>query len=178
MDGYIPKWHRELGIFTRIKLLIIIEGNVLDVYQFPAEGSIAKGSILKLPEYLHYYFTDMGYQTIVHYDSTTGFYNSCKDGHIESFAELTEAKFDGKFIRAEFSDKSPTATSIGKTNTAASIVRKAMGQNKNVTAVIMSLISRYITSPDSMAQGEVDSFTKLLLTSLEGNDVRTGKELL
>jgi ATP-dependent Clp protease ATP-binding subunit ClpA len=160
MADYIPKWHRELGIFSKIKSLIIVEGNVLDVYQYPMDGSISKGSILRLPEYLHYYFKDMGYQTIVFFDSMQGFYNLCEDGHIESFANLTETKPDGKFINAS------------------SIVRKAVKQNQNAVAVIMTLASRYITSPDNLEQAEVDSFTHLLLASLESKDVRTENAVL
>ena len=33
-----PKWHREHEIFSRIKRLIMLEGNILDSYQFPYEG--------------------------------------------------------------------------------------------------------------------------------------------
>ena len=62
MEEYIAKWHRELGIFCRIKPLILIEGNVLDVYRYPVEGSAPKGSILRLPVYLHFYGGDLGYQ--------------------------------------------------------------------------------------------------------------------
>lgn len=170
MSDYIPKWHRELGIFSKIKPLIIIEGNVLDVYQYPIEGSVSKGSILRLPEYLHYYFKDIGYQTISFYDSMQGFHNSCEDGYLESFASLTDEKTDGKFIRADFSGKSG--------NAASPIVRKAVSQNKSATAVIMNLASRYITSPDNLEQAEVDSFTNLLLASLEGKDVRTENGVL
>ena len=169
MSDYIPKWHRELGIFSKIKPLIIIEGNVLDVYQYPTENNVSKGSILRLPEYLHYYFKDMGYQTIAFYDSMQGFHNLCEDGHIESFAHLTNAKTDGNFIRADFN---------GKPNSASSIVRAAVGQNQSATAVIMTLASRYITSPDNLEQSEVDSFTHLLLASLEGKDVRTENAVL
>jgi len=160
MDDYIPKWHRELGIFSKIKPLILIEGNVLDVYQYPTEGNVSKGSILRLPEYLHYYFKDMGYQTIVFFDSMQGFYNSCEDGHVKSFENLAETNSTGKFINAS------------------SIVRKAIKQNKNAVAVIMTLASRYITSPNNLEQAEVDSFTHLLLASLESKDVRTEKAVL
>lgn len=73
MSDYISKWHKELGIFSKIKPLIILEGNVLDSYQYPEEGSTPKGSILRLPEYLHFFFKDMGYQNIVFYDSLRGF---------------------------------------------------------------------------------------------------------
>ncbi|MPM13471.1 hypothetical protein SDC9_59828 [bioreactor metagenome] len=166
MADYIPKWHRELGIFSKIKPLIIVEGNVLDVYQYPTEGGVSKGSILRLPEYLHYYFKDIGYQTVAFFDSMQGFYNSCEDGNIETFANLTESKLDGRYVRAEFG---------GRSNSAASIVRKAVGQNTSATAIIMTLASRYIISPDNLAQAEVDSFTNLLLASLEAKDVRTEK---
>ena len=74
MSDTMTKWHKELGIFSRIKPLIILEGNVLDSYQYPVEGSTPKGSILRLPEYLHYFYKDMGYQNIVFYDSLRGFY--------------------------------------------------------------------------------------------------------
>ena len=169
MADYIAKWHRELGIFTRIKPLILVEGNVLDVYQYPTEGSISKGSILRLPEYLHYYFTDLGYKTIVFFDSMQGFYNTCEPCHVESFARITNTRTDGNAVRSDFK---------GKSNSATSIVRAAVGQNQESTAIIMNLASRYITSPDNIDQSEVDSFTNLLLASLEGKDVRTENGVL
>ena len=169
MADYIAKWHRELGIFTRIKPLILVEGNVLDVYQYPTEGSISKGSILRLPEYLHYYFTDIGYKTIVFFDSMQGFYNTCELCHVESFARITNTRTDGNAVRSDFK---------GKSNSATSIVRTAVGQNQEPTAIIMNLASRYITSPDNIDQAEVDSFTNLLLASLEGKDVRTENGVL
>lgn len=169
MADYISKWHRELGIFTRIKPLILVEGNVLDVYQYPTEGSISKGGILRLPEYLHYYFTDLGYKTIVFFDSMQGFYNTCEPCHVESFARITNTRTDGNTVRSEFK---------GKSNSATSIVRAAVGQNQESTAIIMNLASRYITSPDNIDQAEVDSFTNLLLASLEGKDVRTENGVL
>lgn len=169
MADYIAKWYRELGIFTRIKPLILVEGNVLDVYQYPTEGSISKGSILRLPEYLHYYFTDLGYKTIVFFDSMQGFYNTCEPCHVESFARITNTRTDGNAVRSDFK---------GKSNSATSIVRAAVGQNQEPTAIIMNLASRYITSPDNIDQAEVDSFTNLLLASLEGKDVRTENGVL
>ena len=169
MEDYIAKWHRELGIFTRIKPLILVEGNVLDVYQYPTEGSISKGSILRLPEYLHYYFTDIGYKTIVFFDSMQGFYNSCEPTHIDAFAKLTNTRTDGNAVRSDFK---------GKSNSATSIIRTAVSQNQEATAIIMNLASRYITTPDSIDQSEVDSFTNLLLASLEGKDVRTENGVL
>lgn len=166
MSDYISKWHKELGIFSKIKPLIILEGNVLDSYQYPEEGSTPKGSILRLPEYLHFYFKDMGYQNIVFYDSLRGFYNTCEEGYLDSFAQLSECSVSQGHIKSEFKGSS-------KSDAAANIVRKTLAQNKEATVVIMDFASRYITSPDNMEQSEVDSFTVLLQASLDAKDVRT-----
>lgn len=163
MIDYVAKWHKELGIFSKIKPVIIVEGNVLDVYQYPVEGSVSKGSILRLPEYMHYYLTDLGYKTIAFYDSMQGFYNSCEKDHISKFADITGSILDGELIKSEFK---------GKSNSATALVRSAVRQNKEPVAVVMNLASRYITSPENIDQAEVDSFTNLLIASMEGKDVR------
>lgn len=168
MTDYISKWHKELGIFTKIKPLIILEGNVLDSYQYPVEGSTPKGSILRLSEYLHYYFKDMGYQNIVFYDSLRGFYNTCEDGYLDSFARLAECSAEQGSIRADFKG-------ANKNNSASNIVRKVLSQNKEATVIVMDFASRYITSPDNLEQCEVDSFTVLLQASLDSRDVRTAE---
>ena len=166
MSGYISKWHRELGIFSKIKPLIILEGNVLDSYQYPEEGSTPKGSILRLPEYLHFYFKDMGYQNIIFYDSLRGFYNTCEEGYLDHFSKLTGSSVEHGFIKADFKGAS-------KNNSAANTVRNVLSQNKESTVIVMDFASRYITSPDNMEQSEVDSFTVLLQASLDAKDVRT-----
>jgi ATP-dependent Clp protease ATP-binding subunit ClpA len=163
---YISKWHKELDIFSKIKPLIILEGNVLDSYQYPEEGSTPKGSILRLPEYLHYYFKDTGYQNIVFYDSLRGFYNTCEEGYLENFAELAEVSASHGFIKADFKGGN-------KNDGAPNIVRKTLSQNKEATVIVMDFASRYITSPDNLEQNEVDSFTVLLQASLEAKDVKT-----
>lgn len=166
MSDYISKWHRELGIFSKIKPLIILEGNVLDSYQYPEEGSTPKGSILRLPEYLHFFFKDMGYQNIVFYDSLRGFYNTCEEGYLDNFSRLSECPAEQGYIRADFKGAS-------RNNGAANIVRKTLSQNKEATVIVMDFASRYITSPDNMDQSEVDSFTVLMQASLDAKDVRT-----
>ena len=166
MSDYISKWHKELGIFSKIKPLIILEGNVLDSYQYPEEGSTPKGSILRLPEYLHYYFKDMGYQNIVFYDSLRGFYNTCEEGYLENFTKLAEVSASHGFIKADFKGGN-------KNDGASNIVRKTLSQNKEATVIVMDFASRYITSPDNMEQSEVDSFTVLLQASLDAKDVKT-----
>jgi len=166
MSDYISKWHKELGIFSKIKPLIILEGNVLDSYQYPVRGSVPKGSILRLSEYLHFCFKDMGYQNIIFYDSLRGFYNTCEEGYLESFAKLVESSACHGAIKADFKGGS-------KNDGAANIVRKTLSQTKEASVVVMNFASRYIISPDNLEQSEVDSFTVLLQASLEAKDVKT-----
>ena len=164
MTDYMAKWHRELAIFSRIKPLLIVEGNVLDVYQYPQDGSAARGSILRLPDYLHYACRDLGYRTIVFYDTMQGFYNSCEAESVRSFAALTGTQERDGCVPAAFR---------GGGQSAAALVRTAVCQNRESVAVIMNLASRYIVSPASVDQVEVDAFTQLLLASMNSRDVRT-----
>lgn len=166
MEEYISKWHKEIGIFSKIKPLIILEGNVLDSYQYPVEGSTPKGSILRLPEYLHFYFKDMGYKNIVFFDSLRGFYNTCEEGYLERFAELVEAPASNDSLPAQFKGS-------GGQTPASDIVRTAMTQVKAPTVVVMDFVSRYIPSPDNLDQCEVNSFTVLLQSALDAKDVRS-----
>lgn len=167
MSDYISKWHRELEIFCKIKPLILLEGNVLDSYQYPEEGSTPKGSILRLPEYLHFFFKDTGYQNIVFYDSMQGFYNNCENGYLDNFAKLSKTTADHGYIRAEFRGS--------RENTAAAITRKALSQTDEASVIIMNFASRYIATPDNMTQAEVDSFTALIQASLEAQSVKTAE---
>lgn len=164
MGDFVPKWHREIDIFSKIKPIIILEGNVLDRYQYPVDGSVDRGSILRLVEYLHYYFKDQGYRNIAFYDSIRGFYNNCEDGYLDQFARLVGGKVDAGTIKAEFK---------GKSNTAATYIYTALTQAEESIVVVLDFASRYITDPINMEQTEIDGFTILLQSSLEGKDVRT-----
>ena len=165
MSDYISKWHRELEIFCKIKPLILLEGNVLDSYQYPKEGSTPKGSILRLPEYLHYFFKDNGYQNIVFYDSMQGFYNNCESGYLNCFAKLNGMSPENGYIRADFRSS--------RDNSAVAVTRNVLSQNKEASVIIMNFVSRYIINPDNMTQAEVDSFTSLIQASLEAKNIRT-----
>ena len=153
MKNYIPKWHKELELFTKVKPLIILEGNVLDSYQYPKDGSI-----VRLSQYLNYFFKDAGYRNVIFYDNLRGFYNSFDLDAIKNFGKLVNSEVDSGFIKAKFS---------GTGKTAPTIIRDALTQNKSSTAIVMDFASRYIITPEHMEQPAVDSFTVLLQASLE-----------
>ncbi|MGN1119679.1 MAG: AAA family ATPase, partial [Oscillospiraceae bacterium] len=171
MTDFTPKWHRELEIFSRIKPLIMLEGNVFDSYQFPYEGSVPKGSILRLTDYLHYFFKDKGYENIAFYDSLRGFYNSCENGYAERFAKLLGVPEQNGAVAASFKG--------GNDGGAVQLTRKALSQYKESCVIVMTFASRCISSPDRLQQSEVDSYTVLLQAAMEAAEVRTeGGEIL
>lgn len=163
--NYIPKWHRELEIFTQVKPIVILDGNILDVYQYPLDGAMPKGSILRLPEYLHYYFSDLGYKSIVFYDSTEGFTNKCDSNMVKVFADMLHARV-GK------SDVVSATFRGAEEDRAASLIKKALAQSQFPTVVVLNMASRYISSPDNLAQDEVDAFSSLVKASLDAREVR------
>lgn len=165
MSEYLPKWHRELEIFSRIKPLIMLEGNILDSYRFPYEGSVPKGSILKLTDYLHYFFKDKGYSDIIFYDGMRGFYNSCEEEYTERFSKLCGVSAENGAIAAGFKGNSD--------GTAARLVHSAMLQKQSPCVIIMNLASRYIVSPERLTQAESDSFTTLLEAAMEAAEIRS-----
>lgn len=168
MSHFIPKWHRELDIFHRVKPLIIIEGNVLDVYQYPEEGSAGLGSVLRLTQYLHYYFHDCGYQDIVFFDSLNGITNPCEPESVERFGKIAHASLDKQTIKTDFRGK----------NGAAALAKVAVSQNEESCAIVFDFASRYIVSPDRLEQAEVDCYTMLLQASMDARDVKTEQGVL
>ena len=168
MNRYIPKWHREMEIFHRVKPLLILEGNVLDVYQYPEEGSAGLGSVLRLNQYLHFFFHDCGYQDIVFYDTLNGVNNPCDPESVSRFARLTHSSIDKQIIKVDFRGK----------NGAASLASIAVAQQDEACVVVFDFASRYIVSPERLEQAEVDSYTTLLQASMNARDVRTDSGIL
>ena len=159
------KWHQEMEIFRRIKPCLILEGNILDSYIYPEEGAIPKGTIVRLPAYLHYYLKDLGYENIVMFDDIRGFYNTCEDGYIQRFATLVRARLENGGIHAEFRGKA--------SNSATRLIASALMQKETPTAVILDFASRYISDPAGLQQSEIEGFTVLQQASLDAGEVRT-----
>ena len=88
-DDLIPKWHRELELFSGIKPLLILEGNVLDQYRYPREGSVARDEIVPLSRYLHTFFSDNGYDQVVFYSNLVGFMSPYDPAMLNSFAAIS-----------------------------------------------------------------------------------------
>ena len=165
MDALIPKWHRELELFSGVKPLLILEGNVLDQYRYPIEGSVRQDEIVALSRYLHTYFSDNGYDQVVFYSNLLGFVNPFHPAMLERFAKMTGTEIKTGAIQAEFKGNDA--------NTAPNVVRRAMCQQQSATVIVMETASHYITTPDRMDQQDVNSFNILMQSVLSASWVRT-----
>ena len=53
---FYTKWHREMDIFYKVKPIMILEGNILDQFQYPTDQSV-----VDLTRYLKLFLQDKGY---------------------------------------------------------------------------------------------------------------------
>lgn len=158
-ENYITKWHKELDIFHKIKPIIILEGNILDQFQYPSDGSISD-----LDGYLVSYFMEHGYQNIISYDGIHGFYSQLGTQVLENFRKVSDCRASVKNEHIMV----PFAAENGET--APVVIEAALSQTEQLTVVIMNLASRYVTSPDNLSQAEVNSFTTLMQAANHAQD--------
>lgn len=158
----MPKWYRELDLFSRIKSGLILEGNINDIYAVP-QGETS--SFLQMTAYLHRFFTDRGYPLIVDYTMINGF--TCPtDEMLNQFCNLTNARKNDGGVIADF---------CKPTGGAAEFVEKAMRQTQTACVVIMDMASRYITSPDRLSKDEVQAFARIQ-RAMSGNNQARGTD--
>ena len=167
MEPLISKWHRELELFSAIKPMLILEGNVLDQYRYPVAGSIPEDELVPLPRYLQGFFADLGYEQVVFYSNLFGFVNPYAPRMLERFAQQNGVKAEGGVIPAEFKGNSA--------DTAPNVIRRAMAQQSAATVTVLELASHYITNPERMDQNDVNSFNLLLQAALSASVVRTSQ---
>ena len=67
-ENYVSKWHKELEIFYKLKSIIILEGNIKDIFLYEENGYE-----VILTEYLNFFLQSKGYRNIVRYDGVYGF---------------------------------------------------------------------------------------------------------
>lgn len=177
------KWHNEIEIFRQIKPCIILEGNILDQFQYPTEPFRNR----HLPEYLYKLLKDLGYNVVVIYDESKGFYAvSGGQKDLVAFADLLQdvpgLRLTNDMIRCPFSAQGscytpsnpesadsarnkndgqlldsvcPAAATIGEA------VTNALRQSDVSVAIIMDMASRYIVSPDQMDLLDVRVYSEL-----------------
>ncbi|MBR3493792.1 MAG: ATP-dependent Clp protease ATP-binding subunit [Clostridia bacterium] len=165
MDALISKWYRELELFSTVKPLLILEGNVTDKFRYPVAGSVGQDELVSLPRYLMAYFADHGWGSVVFYSNLLGLINPYSPEMLTAYAKAARAEVKNGAIPAEFRGTAAT--------TAPNVIRRAMAQQDVATVTVLEMASHYITSPDRMDQADVNSFNLLLQAAMSASTVRT-----
>ncbi len=97
---------------------------------------------MDLQQYLHFYFKEQGYESIVFYDSVRGLYNHCEpyENHLQQFAELAGLQYSS----------SEAIDSPFTKNDAVQAIQRSLSQNKIPSVVVMNFASRYIADPQHL----------------------------
>ena len=166
-ENYVSKWHKELEIFLRLKSIIILEGNIKDIFLYAENGYE-----VILTEYLNFFLQSKGYRSIVRYDSVYGFSAFGRnERELLDFADITKAQTPvrGGVLPVPFS---------GGEENAPDLVTAALTQEGTPCAVVMDMASRYIPSPENLSQASVNSFTQLMLAGSGASEVLSEDDLI
>lgn len=164
-EVYIPRWQREFEIFYQLKPVLLLEGNISDLFQYPEDRSV-----LTLPVYLERLLKDKGYVNVISFQNVNGFFSTGGDEEeLEAFARFSgsEKEIRNGCIEVPFA--------MGEDGDATGMIRRGMMQREAATAVILEFSSRYVTAPDSLEQAEVDSFTQLLIAARDAARAQNSK---
>lgn len=162
MNSFVCKWHKELELFYKLKPIVVLEGNIMDVFTYPEIGID-----MPLPMYLNQFFSEKGYENIVKFDGLDGFQpvsHSADDTVIEQFQRISQAP-SVEALNVLFAGE----------DSGANYAKNAIMQREVSSVVIMDLASRYLVSPEQMSQALVDSFTNLLKGAQNAGRVRNNE---
>ena len=139
------KWQKDLDVYREINSTFIIAGNIHDWQPWVYDEDDYCEPI-SLPNYLHRYLCDLGYDPVVFYNRIDGFYNPIDSSMIKTF-------------RRNYDDKD---LSINK---ALHIIREAIENTVRPTAIVVDLANTLANSPDNLSDEELEYFTNILLSS-------------
>ena len=177
-DATLPKWHRDIDIFSKINSIIIIEGNILDKFMY-------KNVMYSLCDYLYLIFKENGYEGIAFYDIILkGFYcrkekdtpvSLVKFGQACGVFSTSGTDVRGQAIKDADNNYCITGTFKGVNAQAPLYTLRAMKQNSIPTVVVYDLASHLINSSGNITQDENEAFTTLLKAGLEAQSSSNSK---
>ena len=177
INTHLNRWHMEIDRFKAFKTTFILEGNVYDMHASPdRQNGVLRWVFYSLEDYLDNFLRENGYQLVVFYNPVDGFYSPQNDQTVERFLVLGGQKA-GTSVRqtsqdtemshnTEFhQDASVPRTCPATLERATAIIRQALTDRRTSVAVILTMASRYASSPQNLSEEECQSYSRLFLAS-------------
>ncbi len=164
----VVKWRNEINMFSDIKKIIVLNGNIYDTYRHPNMGTV------DLLTYLVNMFEEKGYENVYRYDKFHGFYSEFEK-EIDKLAKLLDKKYDkaDKINGANiYSIKSPFAGNERNASCDVSSILSSLAS----TVVIMDMASRYLVSPNRLSSEESDSFARIMYNTMHLKEKEDGEK--
>lgn len=165
----LPKWHQEIDRFKSFKTTFILDGNVFDLHSYPnhlEDGSV-RYDLLNLDLYLFKYLQSQGYEMIIYYNHIDGFHNVFDPEQLAQFLNSLDIK------------QTKASTHYQATlHKATEHIRDMLEKREMPTAIVMNLASNYVLSPDDLSEEEMQSYSRLFLSTLKPTQMKKEDKLL
>ena len=162
---YAEKWQKDLEIFRNTSTCFIVEGNVHDLQPVVREDE-CYGAV-SLLQYLHNYLVETGYERVVFYNRSDGFHNPFDSAMVNSI--VAQAPTRGR-------NAGSASRSVTSILDATETIRSSLQDIKHPTAIVIDLANTVISSPDNLSSDEMESFTRLLLSTRNPTQANTGSK--
>lgn len=161
----LSKWHQELDQFIDIKSTFVMEGNIYDMQTYPnkMENDEIRWDLMLLDNYIYHYLKDAGYENVIFYNHIDGFYNEFSKEEIDTFCGITKQgkpNGDNNAVKVDMCQ-------------AADIIRSVNQNKEHLNAIVLMMASRYVLSADNISENERDFYTKIMMSGLKKNQIKT-----
>lgn len=161
----LSKWHQELDQFIDIKSTFVMEGNIYDMQTYPnkMENDEIRWDLMLLDNYIYHYLKDAGYENVIFYNHIDGFYNEFSKEEIDTFCGITKQgkpNGDNNAVKVDMCQ-------------AADIIRSVKQNKEHLNAIVLMMASRYVLSADNISENERDFYTKIMMSGLKKNQIKT-----
>ena len=182
-----PRWIRELARFIRLKNLVLLHGNVLDLVSYavrrPDSGDVY-WTESDIAGFLKRFLVGLGYEVVGIVDPIDGLafaddqmeplyreISSRKNTHSDAASTQRDpANWQGPVSRVQRARAAGTGEGSGLESVLQD-VRRALRNREKASAFVFPLASRLVTSPNTFSRQERNMFTLMLKASLEAKEV-------
>lgn len=157
----ISRWKERLEYMRLLARMIVLEGNVSDM--FVQESGLEAGRLVELDQYLYQYLKDAGYHAVVFYNRIDAFYNSCDE---------TGEMLSLFFKEAEMGEDEAGAD-VGS---AMAAIRTAMKNEEHSIAVVIDMAGQLMCGSEHLSEQELEYLTTLFLAAKEAREAPVSSE--